>query len=112
MAIYISIRPGTRLIVMTKKSSFSHFTTVSLSYCPRFWGSRAICKARKTLTFFESYEQKLRVFVLYDRFHGLLPTILRFHGDLHSVRPGTCLRVMTKNSSFSRFMTVFMSYCP
>src|SRR3954463_4997254 len=28
------------------------------------------------------------------------------------VRPVTCLRDMTKNSSFSRFMAVFMRYCP
>src|SRR3954464_13138870 len=28
------------------------------------------------------------------------------------VRPDTCLRVMTKSSSFSRFIAVFMSYCP
>src|SRR3954464_12108867 len=27
-------------------------------------------------------------------------------------RTQTCLRDMTRNSSFSRFMAVFMSYCP
>ena len=29
-----------------------------------------------------------------------------------TLRPGTCLRVMPKNSSFSCFMVIFMSYCP
>ena len=29
-----------------------------------------------------------------------------------TLRNDTCLRVMTKNSSFSCFMVIFMSYCP
>src|SRR3954466_13176955 len=29
-----------------------------------------------------------------------------------TLRPGTCLRVMPKNSSFSCFMVIFMRYCP
>src|SRR3954470_1857753 len=29
-----------------------------------------------------------------------------------TLRPGTSLRVMPKNSSFSCFMVIFMSYCP
>src|SRR4051812_19893092 len=29
-----------------------------------------------------------------------------------TLRPVTCLRVMPKNSSFSSFMVIFMSYCP
>src|SRR3954469_7074498 len=33
-------------------------------------------------------------------------------GFARPVRPVTCLRYMTKNSSFSCFMVIFMSYCP
>src|SRR3954470_19535485 len=29
-----------------------------------------------------------------------------------TLRPDTCLTVMPKNSSFSCFMVIFMSYCP
>src|SRR3954465_3874028 len=29
-----------------------------------------------------------------------------------TLSPDTCLRVMPKNSSFSCFMVIFMSYCP
>src|SRR5215216_6189204 len=29
-----------------------------------------------------------------------------------TLRNDTCLRVMTKNSAFSCFMVIFMSYCP
>src|SRR4051812_48379453 len=29
-----------------------------------------------------------------------------------TLRPDTCLRVMPKNSLFSCFMVIFMSYCP
>src|SRR3954462_15937527 len=48
---------------------------VFMSYCPYFSGSRAICMARKTRYMFESYDQKLVVFVFYGRFHELLPIV-------------------------------------
>jgi hypothetical protein len=47
-----------------------------MSYCPRFWGFRAIYM-------FESDDQKLIFFALYGRFHELLSTVLGFKGDLH-----------------------------
>ena len=52
------------------------FMSVFMSYCPRFWGSRAIYK-------FERYDQKLVVFAFDGRFNELLPTVLGFQGDLH-----------------------------
>src|SRR4051812_48318834 len=62
---------------------------------------------------FERHDQKLADFVFYGRFHELLPIVLGFHRDFHGPkRNDTCLRFMSKNSSFSRFMDVFMSYCP
>src|SRR4051812_3515215 len=33
-------------------------------------------------------------------------------GFARPVRPVTCLRYMTKHSSFSCFLVIFMSYCP
>ena len=47
-----------------------------MSYCPHFWGSRAIYNDLKTQYIFESYDQKLVVFVFYGHFHELLPKVL------------------------------------
>src|SRR3954466_9894516 len=69
--------------ILTKNLSFSHFTIVFMSWCPRLWVPGLFAWPVRPDTFVESYEQKLRVFVFYDCFHGLLPTILTFHGDLH-----------------------------
>ena len=55
---------------------------------------------------FERYDQKLVVFAFYGRFDMLLATILGFP------RRFTCLRVITKNSMFLRFMPIFISYLP
>src|SRR3954465_4097219 len=87
--------------------------SVFMSYCPQFWGSKAICMARKTRYMFESYDQKLIVFAFYGRFNELLPTVFGVSGRFAWLeRPDTCLRVRTKNPWFLRFMAVFMSYCP
>ena len=79
---------------------------------PIFWGSQVIYNDNKTRYMFERYDEKLIVFVFYGLFHELLPIVLEFQGDLQRVQPDTSLRDMTKNSSFSCFMAVFMSYCP
>src|SRR3954465_6421596 len=60
---------------MTRKSSFLRFIAVFMSYCPQFWGYQAIYNDLKTQYMFESYEQKLVVFVFYGHFHELLPTV-------------------------------------
>src|SRR3954462_12797889 len=77
------VRPNTCLRVMTKNSLFSRFMAVFMSYCPQFWGSKAICKARKTRYMFESYDKKLTVFAFYGRFQEILPTFYGFQGDSH-----------------------------
>src|SRR3954467_10835901 len=75
--------------------------SVFMSYCPQFWGSKAICMARKTRYMFESYDQKLIVFAFYGRFHELLPTVFRVSGRFAwLVRPDTCLRGMQKTRRF------------
>src|SRR4051812_27620577 len=62
---------------------------------------------------FQRCDQKLVVFSFYGHFHELLPKNIGVSWRFTmTVRPDTCLRVLTKNSSFSRFTTVFMSYCP
>ena len=98
---------------MTKNCLFLRFTIVFMRYCPRFWGSKAIYDNRNTRYMFESYDQKLFVFAFYDHFHELLRIVLGVPVTFTTtVRPDTCLRVMTKNSLFSLFMVVFMSYFP
>src|SRR3954465_2786957 len=91
-------RPDTCLRVMTKNSSFSRFMAVFKSYCPQFWGSKAICMARQTRYMFESYDQKLIIFAFYGRFHELLATVLGVSGRFAWLeRPDTCLSVRTEN---------------
>src|SRR3954471_18359184 len=58
----------------------------------------------------ERYDPKLEVFAFYGCFHELYFWVLGRFACL--VRTLTCLRDMTRNSSFSRFMAVFMIYCP
>ena len=86
---------------------------VFISYCPQFRGSRRICMPRKNLYMLERYDPKLADFAFYGCFHELLPTVFGFHGGFAClVRTFTCWRDMTRNSSFSHFLAVFMSYCP
>jgi hypothetical protein len=56
---------------MTKNLSFSCFMAVFMSYCPQFWGSRAIYM-------FESYDKKLVFFALYGRYHDPLISFFGF----------------------------------
>src|SRR4051812_48469590 len=125
--------PGrfTCLRVMTKKSSFSCFVDVFVSYCPQFWGSIAI-------NTFETYEQNVVIFTFYGFFMSYCRFILGFQGDLHVSDLGpktrlflhfmdifmsychsfgitgrfTCFGFLTKIMSFLRFMAIFMRYCP
>ena len=75
------LRPDTCLRDMTKTLSFSHFTTVFMSYWTLFWHSRGIYNDPKTQYMFESYDQKLVVFTFYGRFHELLNTVLVLRMD-------------------------------
>ena len=106
------IRPNACLRVMTKNSMFLRFMVVFMSYCPHFWGSTAICTARKTQYMLESYEQNVVAFAFYRRL--LWPIAHNFGvlgGFVWNVRLDTCLRVM-KKTSFSRFIAVFMRNFP
>ena len=62
---------------MTRNSSFSLFLAVFMSYCPQFWGSRAIYNNLKTRYMFESYDQKLVVFVFMAIFMSYILEFLR-----------------------------------
>src|SRR4051812_38836032 len=97
---------------MTKKSSFSCFMPFFMSYCPHFWCYRRICMARKTRYMFETYEQKLIVFASYFRFHELCSQIWQTRAIYNDLKTRYMFEGMTKNSSFSCFITVFMSYTP
>src|SRR5215216_7559677 len=78
-----TVRSDTFSRDITKNFSFSCFLAVFMSYCPHFWGSMASFMAHKAGYMFESYEQKLIVFVFSCRFHELLPIFLGFHGEFH-----------------------------
>src|SRR3954464_14091760 len=97
---------------MTRNSPFSRFMAVFMSYCPQFWGYRAIYNDFKTRYMFESYAEKLVFFVFMAIFMSYCPRFLVPIGFARHVRPVTFLRDMTRNLPFSRFMAVFMSYCP
>ena len=57
---------------------------VFMTYFPQFLGYRAIYSNLKKRHMFESYDQKLVVFVFYGRFHELLPIVFGFQADLHA----------------------------
>src|SRR4051812_22625799 len=97
---------------MTKKSSFSCFMPFFMSYCPHFWCYRRICMARKTRYMFETYEQKLIVFASYFHFHELCPQIWHTRAIYNDLKTRYMFEGMTKNSSFSCFITIFVSYTP
>ena len=57
-------------------------------------------------------DQKFVVLVFYDRFHELFHSS-RFLGRITTtIRPDTCLTILTKKLSISHIMAVLMSYCP
>jgi hypothetical protein len=101
---------------MTKNSSFLHFRAVFMRYCPQFWGSGVIYKVHDTQHMFERHDQKLIVFAFFCVLGQFSWAIAHSFGvPGWSIRPmtlSTCLRGMTKNSSFFHFRDVFVSYCP
>src|SRR3954471_18102753 len=64
------------LRVMNKNSSFSRYMAVFMSYCPQFWGSRAIYNDLNIRYMFGSYDQKHVVFVLMSIFMSYCPQFL------------------------------------
>src|SRR3954463_13822199 len=58
------------------------------------------------------YGQQLFCFVFYGRLMSYCPHFWGSMAISWSIIPLTCLREMTRKSSFSRFMAVLMSYCP
>jgi len=51
---------------------------VFMSYCPQFWGSKVIYNDLKTQHMFESYDQKLVVFVFMALLMSYFPCFLGF----------------------------------
>jgi hypothetical protein len=58
---------------VAKNSSFLHFRDVFVSYCPQFWGSEVIYKARDTKYIFERHDQKFVVFAFLALFVSYCP---------------------------------------
>jgi hypothetical protein len=89
------------------------FIDAFVSYCPQFWGFGVIYKAQDTQYIFERRDQKLVVFCILGPFSWAIahsfgvPELF-----IRSMTLSTCLRGMTKNSSFLRFRAIFLSYCP
>src|SRR3954470_24265101 len=63
---------------MIKNLKFPCFIDVFMSYCPLFWGSKAIYNDLMTRYMFECYDQKLVVLMFDGHFRELLPTSLGF----------------------------------
>ena len=98
--------------VTTKTSSFLCFMDVFMSYCPQYLGSGVIYNDRNT-------QKCLRAWQRSHRFHVLCPfswaidnIFVVTGGFAWPVRSDTCFRLMSKNSSFSHLIVVFMNYCP
>jgi hypothetical protein len=88
---------------MTKNLSFLHFWAIFMGYCPQFWVFGVIFKAHDTWYLFDRHVPKLIVFAFMAIFVSYYP---QFGVPGQFTRPmtlGTCLRGMTKNSSFLRF---------
>jgi hypothetical protein len=97
---------------MTKNSSFLHFRAVFMSYRPLFRGYVEIYKEYDSLYILERNDH----FFLFLRLWQFSWAIAHSFGVLSwFIRPmtlSTCLRGVTKNSSFLCFRAVFMRYCP
>jgi hypothetical protein len=99
-----STRPmtlSTCLRGMTQNSSFLRFRTVFVSYCPLFWRSMEIYKEYDSLYILERYDKKGLSFLHVWPFSWAIAHSFGVPG--WSTRPmtlSTCLRGMTKNSSF------------
>jgi hypothetical protein len=92
---------------MTKNSSFLRFRAVFMSYRPLFRGHVEIYKEYDSLYILERNDKKNSSFSwAIAHCFGVLDWFTR------SMTLSTCLRGMTKNSSFLRFRVVFVSYCP
>jgi hypothetical protein len=61
---------------------------------------------------FDRHDQKLIVFVFIAVFVSYCPQFWGFGGFTWPMTLGTCLRGMTKNSSFLCFRAIFVSYFP
>jgi hypothetical protein len=130
MAIFMSHCPQfwvSRRICMPRKNPYMFeiydqklvvfmFMVIFMSYYLEFLCSKRICMVCQTRYMFGRYDQKLVVFMFYGRVWVFSWAIAHSFGVPGGfaclVRTLTCLRDMTRNSSFLCFMVVFMSYCP
>ena len=104
---------GSKDSIHDQNSSFSCFMDVFMSYCPQFWGSMGIFLARKdTIHVWELWTKTRRFRVLWAFSWAMAHNFGVPRWFVRLVTPDTCLRDITKNSPLSRFMEVFMSYCP
>jgi hypothetical protein len=85
---------------MTKNLSFLHFQAIFVSYCPQFWVFGVIFKAHDPWYLFDRHDQKLIVFAFMAIFVSYFPLFWGSEGFTWPVTLRTCLRGMTKNSSF------------
>jgi hypothetical protein len=98
---------------ITKNSSFLCFRAIFVSYCPLFWGSGVIYKAHDTQYILERDDKKTHHFCVLWPFSRAIAYSFGVPGWFtRSMTLSTCLRSMTKNSSFLCFRDVFVSYCP
>jgi hypothetical protein len=78
---------------------------VFVSYCPQFWGSRAIYKANDTQYMFERHDQKLIVFAFLAVSWAIAHSLGFPRWFTRPMTLSTCLGGMTENSSFLHLWT-------
>jgi hypothetical protein len=98
---------------MTKNSSFLHFRAIFVSYFPLFWRSVEIYKEYESVYILKRNDKKDLSFLCVWPFSWAIADSFGVLG--WSTRPmtlNTCLRGITKNSSFLHFRAIFVSYYP
>ena len=72
--------------IYDQKLIVSRFMAVFMSYCPQFWGSRAIYNNLKTRYMLERYDPKLVIFVFFGHFHELFPIVFGSQAELQGMQ--------------------------
>ena len=107
------IKYNTCLRDMTKNLLFLCLMVVFMSYCPQFSGSKVICMVCKdTIHIWEWWPKPYRFRVLWTFSCAIAHCFGVLGRFARPIKLNSCLRDMTKNSLFSCFLAIFMSYYP
>src|SRR4051812_6608791 len=111
MVLGPTVLPDTCLRVMNKKSSFSCFMIIFMSYFPQFLGSRRICMPRKNPYMFERYEKNSSFSRLMDVFMSYCPQFWGSRAIDNDLRTRYMFESYDQKLVVFVFMAIFVSYC-